>query len=221
MRWVDPFRLIFSANIYELVKGLNRYVYSIYLCIFPLMVCSGMIYSVFALFVQDLGATRAQTGLVFSLGAFSAAISAPLLGRLSDRIGRRPVLLASMIVFSVTFILYSQAKSYIDVYAIQLLEGIGWAAMGASAVALIMDIVTEKERGTAIGMYNATWNMGWVTGPVLGGFLAEKIGFRQTFLIASLLILVGLVMTAKVIKTAKTLQSKPSKEGSKNIILPG
>lgn len=190
---------------------MERSVYTIYFSVFPLMICSGMIYSIFALFIQDLGATRAETGLVFSLGSLSAAIAGPLFGKLSDRIGRKPILLISMIVFSATFILYSQARSYIDVYAIQLLEGVGWAAMGSSAVALIMDIVSDRERGEAIGIYNTTWNIGWIMGPALGGFLAEKIGFRQTFLIASILILLGFIITVKFIKVKAKPSNSPQK----------
>jgi MFS family permease len=159
-----------------------------------------MIYSIFALFIQDLGATRTETGLVFSLGSLSAAVAGPLFGRLSDKIGRKPVILASMVTFSVTFILYSLARSYIYIYFIQLLEGVGWAALGSSAVALIMDVVSDDERGKAIGLYNTTWNVGWIMGPALGGFLAERIGFHQTFLIAFFLVLIGFFSAVKFIK---------------------
>ncbi len=164
------------------------------------MVCSGMIYSVFALFVENLGATMAQIGLVFTVGAASGALAAPLFGRLSDKVGRKPILLVSMGVFVLVFLLYSLARSYIDVYAIQMMEGVAWAALGATTVALITDIVPAEEKGQAIGMYNMTWNLGWIAGPTLGGFLAETIGFRQTFLICAALIMIGLVMTAKLVK---------------------
>lgn len=182
-------------------EPMKKSVYAVYASIFPLMVCSGMIYSVFALYVEDLGATRGQIGLVFTVGAATGALAAPLFGKLSDKYGRKRILLVSMGIFALVFLLYSLVRNFFDVYLVQGMEGVAWAAMGATAVALIVDIVPGEERGAAIGMYNTTWNLGWIAGPALGGFLAETIGFRQTFLVCSVFILIGLALTAKLVRS--------------------
>ncbi len=164
------------------------------------MVCSGIIYSVLALYILELGATEAIIGLIFATGSATAAFTGPLFGRLSDRFGRKRVLMLSMGIFVIVFLLYSLAESFLDITIIQGLEGIAWGAEGATALALIADIVPSVERGQAMGMYSTVWNLGWIVGPALGGVLAQLVGFRTMFMICSLLILFGLALTILLVK---------------------
>lgn len=169
-------------------------VYGICLGIFPLMVGSGMIYSILALYISELGASIMHVGIIFTVGAFSGAVSSPLIGKLSDKIGRRKILLASMVMFTFVFIFYAFAESFIDLYYIQVVEGLAWASLTVSAVTLISDITPKDRRGSAIGIYDATWYLGWIIGPSLGGFLAETYGFRQTFIVCSILMVIGVFL---------------------------
>jgi MFS family permease len=164
------------------------------------MVCSGIIYSVFSLFIAEMGATEAVVGFVFATGSASGAFAGPLFGKLSDKFGRRLILLVSMVIFVIVFLLYSAADNVLHISIVQGLEGIAWAAEGATAIALIADSVPSKERGQAIGMYNTVWNIGWIVGPILGGVLAQLIGFRMMFIICSALILLGLALTLLLVK---------------------
>jgi MFS family permease len=179
---------------------LDKSVYYLFVSIFPLMVCSGIIYSVFPLFIAKMGATEAVVGLVFAIGSASGAFAGPIFGKFSDKFGRRIILLVSMVIFVIVFLLYSVASDVLHVSIIQGLEGVAWAAEGATAIALIADSVPSKERGQAIGMYNTVWHMGWVVGPILGGVLAQLVGFRAMFMICSALILLGLALTLLLVK---------------------
>lgn len=178
----------------------KRRLYLIYLSIFPLMVCSGIVYSILALYIKDLGASTSQIGLIFTFGSLSGVIAAPIFGKFSDKIGRKPILVTSMAIFFVVFILYSLAKTFLEIFPIQVLEGVGWSALGATTSALIADTVPSGMRGTAMGMYTMIWYLGWVIGPALGGWLAEVLGFKNTFLICSILIIFGFLMALKFIK---------------------
>lgn len=164
-----------------------------YLSLLPLMICSGMVYSVFALYIAEFGVSKTQIGLVFTLGSAAGAIFAPILGRLSDKIGRFPILFSSMVGFVLAFASYAVAKNYGMAVAAQILEGTSWAAFTAACTALIADIAEEKKRGLAFGIYNQAWFFGWVIGPFLGGFLADKIGFKWTFFVGAGLTLFGLI----------------------------
>lgn len=179
---------------------MDKSVYYLFISIFPLMVCSGIIYSVFSLFIAEMGATEAVVGFVFAIGSASGAFAGPLFGKLSDKFGRRLILLVSMVIFVIVFLLYSAADNVLHISIVQGLEGIAWAAEGATAIALIADSVPSKERGQAIGMYNTVWNVGWIVGPILGGVLAQLIGFRMMFMICSALILLGLALTLLLVK---------------------
>ena len=170
----------------------RKALYLLCLSILPLMVCSGMVYSVLTIYIsQDLGASRTQVGFIFMAGSLAGAIVAPFVGKLSDRVGRKPIILAAMIGFMVVFMLYALTRHVVQVFPIQALEGATWAAMGPAVMALIADIIPAESRGWAMGIYERTWFMGWIIGPALGGFMADSIGFRTTFIIGSAFIALG------------------------------
>ena len=61
-------------------------------------------------------------------------------------------------------------------------------------MALIADLAPKEERGQAMGIYNAAWNIGWIVGPGLGGFLTDYLGFRTAFLICVGMTLTGMAL---------------------------
>lgn len=171
----------------------KKSLYGLCLVIFPLMVCSGMVYSILPLYVSgELGASPRHIGLLYMVGATAGAILAPFLGKLSDKFGRRRVLLLSMGGFAAAFALYAVIKNYSEAFPIYALEGASWAALGATVPAFIADIVPAEDRGWAMGIYERTWSVGWIIGPLLGGFLADTIGFRITFIAGAALIGIGI-----------------------------
>ena len=187
----------------------EKYIYLICLSVFPFMICSGIVYSILSLYIEDLGATRSQIGMIYTFGAISGGVAAPFLGRLSDRLGRKVVLIGSMYLFSLVFLGYALCNHYRQLFIVQIGEGMAWAAMGASATAFIADLVTEERRGWALGMYNTAWNFGWIIGPTLGGFLAEITGFKITFLVCVLIMVIGI--TLGTILLPKALSTKKIK----------
>jgi len=105
-----------------------------------------------------------------------------------------------MIGFTVIFALYALITKVIHVFPVQALEGAIWAALGPVAMAYIAEIVPPEEHGWAMGIYARTSYMGWVIGPVLGGLLADAIGFRITFVIGAILVVFGLATTWRYVK---------------------
>ncbi|MDP2954292.1 MAG: MFS transporter [Chloroflexota bacterium] len=169
--------------------------------ILPLMICSGIVYSVLALFMsEELSASRTQIGLIYMTGALAGAIVAPFVGSLSDRIGRRPILLVCMASFVGVFALYALVGDVVQAFPVQAVEGGIWAALGPVAMAYVTDIVPSEHRGWALGMYERTWFIGWIIGPALGGLMADTIGFRTTFLVGSALVIAGLAFMWRYVK---------------------
>lgn len=170
----------------------KRALYMLLLGIFPLLLCSGIVYSVLPLYIsKELGASPSQLGLIYMVGATSGAIFAPLLGRLADRVGKEKVMLFSMGGFAVAFAAYSLLRNIPQAFLVQALEGASWAALGATVPALIADITPAGQRGWAMGTYERAWSLGWIGGPLIGGYLAENIGFRITFLVGAALVVLG------------------------------
>ncbi len=132
----------------------RKRLYILCACILPLMICTGLVYSMYSLYLAEvLGAPKSHIGLIYMVGAAMGLVSGPFLGKLSDRLGRKPVILAAMGSFTLIFILYATIRSYVVVYPIQILEGAAWVAIGATATAYIADIVAHEERGWAMGVY--------------------------------------------------------------------
>ena len=191
----------------------KRKLYILCACALPLMICSGLVYSMFSLYMAEvLGAPRNQIGLIYMVGSLVGLISAPLLGKVSDRVGRKPVILGAMGSFALIFFLYFRAPGYQVVYPIQVLEGAAWVAIGAAVTAYIADIVAAEKRGWAMGVYQQTVSIGWVIGPAFGGFLSEVIGFRTIFLVGSILTAIGFVLVLFLVKEPPRQAQNPAAE---------
>ncbi len=122
----------------------------------------------------------------FGLAQF---VAGPLLGALSDRIGRRPVLLASLFALSVHFLAIALAPTLALMLAARVLGG---AAAGTIPVAnaYVVDVVPESERGKGFGQVGAMFGLGFIVGPIAGGLLGA-IDLRWPFYVAALLSMVN------------------------------
>ncbi|MFM8356306.1 MAG: TCR/Tet family MFS transporter [Gammaproteobacteria bacterium] len=132
--------------------------------------------------LADAAAWGGALAFVFAL---MHLIFGPVLGNLSDRYGRRPVLLASMAMLAVDYLIMGFAGSLLWLFVGRLLTGIS-AATFATANAYIADITPESGRAARFGLVGAAWGMGFVAGPALGGLIGE-LGPRVPFFVAAAL----------------------------------
>jgi DHA1 family tetracycline resistance protein-like MFS transporter len=124
--------------------------------------------------------------LIYGLMQF---IFAPILGSLSDRYGRRPVLLFSLLGFGMDYIFLAFAPSIGWLFLGRMISGITGASI-TTASAYMADISNEKNRAQNFGMIGAAFGLGFIIGPMLGGLLGE-LGTRIPFLVAAGLALVN------------------------------
>ena len=168
------------------------------------MICSGLVYSMFSLYMGEvLGAPRTHIGLIYMVGSLVGLLFGPLLGKMADRFGRRPVILGAMASYVPIFLLFFLTRGYLAIYAIQALEGAAFVAISAAITAYIADIITAEKRGWAMGVYQQTISLGWVIGPAFGGFLSELIGFRTIFLVAAIVAAIGFILVLFLVKESR------------------
>lgn len=129
-------------------------------------------------------ASAAQVvGLLGSLGAAIQFFAAPVLGALSDRFGRRPVILFSCFGLTVSYVLIALAPSLAWLYVARVITGVASASY-STASAYIADVTTPEKRAASFGMLGAAFGLGFVAGPAMGGVLGE-ISIHLPFWVAA------------------------------------
>jgi DHA1 family tetracycline resistance protein-like MFS transporter len=147
-----------------------------------------------------------QYGYLLAAYAFTMLFASPVLGVLSDRFGRRPVLLFSLMGTAFDDLVMALTPSLWFLYAGRTLAGLTGANMTVTT-AYLADVTTEEERAAIFGKMNACFGLGFIAGPVLGG-LAGMFSLRAPFYVAAALNLLGAVLCAVALPESLTVRKK-------------
>jgi len=142
-------------------------------------------------YAETFGASLPLVGMLGTVNALSQLIAAPVVGRLSDRYGRRPLLILSIVGTFVSFLLLGLAGSLATIFVSRALDGL-FGGNVALARAYITDVTDEKNRARALGIIGAAFGLGFIIGPAMGGFLS-RLGYNVPALVAAGLSLINLV----------------------------
>jgi len=125
-------------------------------------------------------------GWLFFLYALMQFLFAPVIGALSDRFGRRPVLILSLAMLSFDYVLTGLAPTILWLFIGRTLSGMAGAAY-TTVNAYVADVSPPKQRAANFGLVGAAFGLGFILGPALGGFLGEHYGVRAPFFVAGAL----------------------------------
>jgi DHA1 family tetracycline resistance protein-like MFS transporter len=139
---------------------------------------------------EPLAKASLWSGYLMAVYALLQFFMAPVFGNLSDRFGRRPLLLFSLLAFGVDFLLTGLAKSMAWLFTGRAFAGV-FGASYAAAGAYIGDISNDGNRAKNFGLIGAAWGSGFTLGPAIGGFVASNLGTRAPFFAAAALALVN------------------------------
>ncbi len=171
--------------------------------------------------LRDVGHTGDlgwRFGAFLSLYALMQFIASPLLGMLSDRFGRRPVLLASLAGAAIDYLFMAFAPTLALLFIGRAIAG-ATAANMAVASAYITDITPDSQRARRFGQLSACFGLGFIAGPVLGGTLGD-IWVRAPFIAAAVLNGINLVVTFLVLKESRTPGIAEGERPSLNPLAP-
>jgi len=119
----------------------------------------------------EVGASETQIGLLTAMYPLAQMFAAPLLGRLSDRVGRKPVLVISIIGTSIGFVVLALARLLPILFVSRFIDGVTGGNISV-AQAYIADVTDDRERGKALGLIGAAFGLGFILGPLTGGLLS-------------------------------------------------
>ncbi|WP_125570620.1 MFS transporter [Lacticaseibacillus songhuajiangensis] len=160
------------------------------------LVCLGMslIFPVMPFLKNELHLSATDMGIMSSLFAFAQFVSSPIIGHMSDKIGRRPVLIVGLGLFAVSELLFA-VTNYLVMFDIsRIIGGIAAGMFIPTAQALAADITTHKQRARVIGLLSASLSGGLILGPGVGGILAG-ISYKTPFYLAAVLGLLAMLAT--------------------------
>jgi multidrug resistance protein len=125
---------------------------------------------------KELGISDFGIGSIVAVFSLMQFIFNPMMGKLSDRIGRRPVILATQLMTAVSYLIFAFSNSFLLLFLSRMLAGLGGSNIGV-AQAYIADITTKEERAKGMGIIGTAFGLGFVFGPVIGALLA-KYGYH-------------------------------------------
>ena len=153
----------------------------------------GIVLPLLPTYAKFLHATPFMIGLISAIFSIMQFIFSPLWGKLSDKIGRRPVMLISIFITAISYLVFSQATTIPLLIFARGLSGIGSANI-AAAQAYITDVTDSKSRSGAMGMIGAAFGIGFIIGPLIGGLLKHNYGIPMVGYVAASLITIDFIL---------------------------
>src|SRR3954451_11346412 len=164
----------------------------IFLTIFVNLIGFGIIVPLLPFYAETFGASPVVIGLLFAVFSLCQLVAAPALGDLSDRYGRRPILIFSLAGTVVSFVMLAVAHSVAMLFAARVVDGLSGGNI-STARAYVADITEPKDRARAYGIIGAAFGLGFILGPALSGVLSG-ISYTAPIWAAAALTLVATIM---------------------------
>ena len=171
---------------------MSRPLLIIFLTIFVNLVGFGIIIPLLPFYAETFGASPVVVGLLFAVFSLCQLVAAPVLGDVSDRYGRRPVLIFSLAGTVVSFVMLALAHAVAMLFAARIIDGLSGGNI-STARAYVADITEPKDRARAYGLIGAAFGLGFILGPALSAVLAH-ISYTAPIWAAAAITLVATLM---------------------------
>lgn len=152
----------------------------------------GIVIPILPFYLNEFGASPSVITILFSIYSFCAFLSSPILGSLSDRIGRKPVILLSIFSTSAGWFVFASAASIPMLFLGRIIDGLA-AGNFSTAQSFLVDIShDEKDRIKNLGLIGATFGIGFILGPLFGGILSTVTHAFPFYVAGSMALLNGI-----------------------------
>jgi DHA1 family tetracycline resistance protein-like MFS transporter len=192
---------------------------SIILVVFIDLLGFSLILPLLPYYAETFKANAFVTGLLVASYAVAQLIGAPLLGRMSDRYGRRPILLASVFGTFLGFLLLGFANALWMLFASRIIDGLTGGNLSI-AQAYISDVTDAKNRAKGLGLIGAAFGLGFIIGPVTGGFLSQW-GYAVPAFAAAAMSFANLVLIFAWLPESLTAEKRAAMTGKRPAVTLG
>lgn len=174
-------------------KEVKRIIYVVIFCEF--LICLGMslIFPVMPFIKNEYHFSAFDMGMMSSLFALVQFVASPIVGRISDKIGRKPLLVWGLLIFAIAEFVFAEARHLWLFDLSRAVDGLSAAIYVPTSMALAADITTNRQRAKVIGWLSAAFSGGLILGPGLGGILAN-FSYKTPFWVAGILGLISTVV---------------------------
>ncbi|KPL06011.1 MFS transporter, partial [bacterium SM23_57] len=195
----------------------NKNVFILAFTLMVVMLGFGVVIPILPFYIETMGAGGTELGLLAACYAVMRLIFGPIWGRLSDRVGRKPILMIGILGYSVTMFWFGLATRLWMLFVARSLSGILSSATSPTTMAYISDSTSEEERGRGMGILGAAVGLGTILGPGLGGLLGNE-SLSLPFFIAGGLSLLTLALIGLILPESLPVETRSApQEGRPNI----
>jgi len=166
----------------------------VWLALFISIAGIGMVSPLLPVFAEEMGATGIWLGLVFSGFAFSQVPLMPVVGRLSDRFGKKFFLWFGLLIYAMAAVGYLWSPGYRELVLFRVVSGVGGAMVIPTAFAYVGELAPHGYEGRYMGLFNIALIAGFGIGPVLGGVVHDSLGMNATFVSMAMLAFFGFLI---------------------------
>lgn len=156
--------------------------------------------------IKELGVDEAAVGIAIAIYSLVQFIFNPILGRLSDKHGRKPVIVICLLINALGYVIFAFTNSYLILLVSRIVAGVGGSSI-AVAQAYIADITTKENRSKGMGVIGSAFGLGFVFGPLIGGFLS-KLGYMETGLASATFSFIAFIVTIILLPESNLDRSK-------------
>ena len=173
-----------------------------------------MMTTLIPLYIRSLNASVFQVSLVLFIGGLASTATMLPSGILSDRYGRKTLIILSILCLLLSPILYINARSWQETIAYNILASVAFSMFIPARTAMIADHVKPASLATAFGLMNLAWPIGGIAGPLIGGVIADNYGWSGFFYVLPVIVALALVLSLFLGKTEAVEDATMKEEGS-------
>jgi DHA1 family multidrug resistance protein-like MFS transporter len=171
----------------------------------------GLIIPIMPAYLDTFGVAGQVLGFLIAMFAFSQFLFSPLAGDLSDKFGRKYLIIIGLVIFGLSQLMFGLASELWVLFLARFFSGVGSAFLVPPMMAFVADITTVEERGKGMGLLGASMSLGFMIGPAIGGFLAE-VSLQFPFFVATAAALVSATISIFVLPNTKPPIVQPGME---------